>query len=152
MNEPLDLSAFTVTERLKKIMRLATDEAVKGRHQAVAPEHLLIGIVNDGEGPAVGIMEALDISPQTVRLRTKQAMTSDASAIPVPDPPYSPEALIVLQGAMAEAKEWGHSHLGSEHLLIGLLREGKSLAAQVMYGLGLTLAEARDQTRQLLSP
>src|SRR5919202_1923067 len=126
---------------------MAREEAVQLRHQYVAPEHILLALLRDGEGVAAAALANFEVDADALGARVKSKLREGRSGPPVgPDLPYSTHAKKVLEFAMTEARELNHSYVGTEHLLLGLLREEKGIAAEVLNQLGATLEEARRQT------
>jgi ATP-dependent Clp protease ATP-binding subunit ClpC len=145
------MQGYNFTERVRKVLAMARDEAARLNHEYVGTEHILLGLVREGEGVAVGVLRELQVDPDEVR-RTVDGLVKRGRAAPHtgPDLPYTSRAKKVLELAMAEARELNHAYVGTEHLLLGLLAEEKGIAAQALHSLGVTLREARAQTLSLL--
>jgi ATP-dependent Clp protease ATP-binding subunit ClpC len=115
----------------------------------VGTEHLLLGLVREGNGVAVKVLDALLISLETVRQQV-EAVAGRGEQAPSRHIPFTPPAKHVLELSLAEAQGLGHDYIGTEHILLGLIREGDGVAAQVLVALGADLARARQQVVQLL--
>ena len=144
-------SEITLSPRTKKVIEFAADEARKLGHSHVGTEHILLGLVREGEGVAAAVLTNLNVDVEEVEQTIEQRVTKGGAArVAGPDLPYTRGAKKVLELAMAETRELDHSYVGSEHLLLGLLREGAGVAAEVLTDLGVTLEEARAETLRLL--
>jgi len=142
---------YNFTDRVRKILHLAREEAARLGHEYVGTEHILLGLVREGEGVAAAVLTNLNVDVEEVEQTIEQRVTKGGAARVVgPDLPYTRGAKKVLELAMAETRELDHSYVGSEHLLLGLLREGDGVAAEVLTDLGVTLEEARAETLRLL--
>jgi len=143
------MHGYNFTERVRKVLAMSREAAVELRHANVGTEHMLLGIVREGEGVACAVLENLGLDLDDVRdhvlTLVKQGNTPVGS-----DVPYNSRAKKVLELAMSEARELNHTYVGTEHLLIGLLREMKGVASQVLEHLGCTLEAARDETLRIL--
>jgi len=139
------------TDRARLVVVTAQEEARALDHSYVGTEHLLLGLVHDGVG-GVGVktLESLGIGPDAVRQRVKETVSRGEQA-PSGHIPFTPRAKEVLTLSLQEARELGHRYIGTEHLLLGLLREGDGVAAQVLTGLGVGLNEARERVVRLLA-
>ena len=149
--KPTGLSGYNFTERVRVVLARAREEAMRLQHARVDTEHLLLGLVREGQGIAATVLRNLDVDlseiPRKIEaLVPKGATTSHAG----PDLPYTGPAKKVLELAMTEARELNHSYVGTEHLLLSLLREGKGVAAQVLTAAGVTLDTVRAETLRLL--
>ena len=144
-------NGYNFTERVRKVLAMSREEAHALNHEYVGTEHILLGLLKEGEGVACAVLQALDIDLDEVRedilLHVKRGGASSTTG---PDLPYTSRAKRVLELSMAEARDCNHSYVGSEHLLLGLLREEKGIAAQVLTDRGLTLSRARAETLRLL--
>ena len=147
------MNGYNFTERVRKVLAVARDEAIDLRHEYVGTEHILLGLVRDGEGVASAVLANRSIDAQQLGARIKDIVKSGSADKQVgPDLPYTSRAKKVLELSMAEARMFKHSYVGTEHLLLGLLAEQKGIAAQVLNDSGLTLDEAREETLRLLGP
>jgi ATP-dependent Clp protease ATP-binding subunit ClpC len=136
------------TERAQKVLALAQEEAVRLGHNNVGTEHILLGLVREGEGIAAKALKALNLNPEKIQ-REVEALIGRGSDIDQP-PHYTPRAKKVIELSMDEARKIGHSYVGTEHILLGLIREGEGVAARVLNNLGVSLNKARQQVLQLL--
>jgi len=142
---------YNFTDRVRTILHLAREEAARLGHEYVGTEHILLGLVREGEGVAAAVLTNLNVDVEELEQMIEQRVTKGGAARVVgPDLPYTRGAKKVLELAMAETRELDHSYVGSEHLLLGLLREGAGVAAEVLTDLGVTLEEARAETLRLL--
>jgi len=137
------------TDRAQRVVVLAQEEARTLNHNYIGTEHLLLGLVREGEGVAAKALESLGISLDEVRQQVEEIIGQGQEA-PPGHIPFTPRAKKVMELAQREANDLGHSYIGTEHLLLGLAREGEGVAAQVLVKLGADLARARQQTIQLL--
>src|SRR5579862_4444762 len=138
------------TERARRSMVLAQEEARRLGHNYIGTEHLLLGVIHEGEGVAAKSLEQLGISLEAVREKVEETIGLSGTA-PTGSPPFTPRAKKVLELSLREALQLGHNYIGTEHMLLGLVREGEGVAAQVLVSLGADLARVRQQVIQLLS-
>ena len=138
------------TDRARRVVVLAQEEARLLNHNYVGTEHLLLGLIHEGEGVAAKALESLGISLQAVRTEVEEIIGQGQSA-PTGHIPFTPRAKDVLELSLREAKQLGHNYIGTEHILLGLVREGEGVAAQVLVKLGAGLPRVRQQVIQLLS-
>jgi ATP-dependent Clp protease ATP-binding subunit ClpC len=129
---------------------LAQDEARLRNHDDLGTEHLLLGLIREGEGVAVRALESLGISLEAVRAQVQEIIGQGQSA-PTSQIPFTPGAKKVLELSFREALQLNHDYLGTEHLLLGLIREGEGVAAQVLMQLGADLSRVRQRVIELLS-
>jgi ATP-dependent Clp protease ATP-binding subunit ClpC len=118
-------------------------------HDYIGTEHVLLALIDEGEGVAAKVLEALEISPDAVRERVESVIGRGELA-PAGHIPFTPQAKKLLRLALEESRALGHNYIGTEHILLGLIREGDGVAAQVLTGLGADLNEARAQVIRLL--
>jgi len=137
------------TERARRIIMLAQEEAKRLNHSAVGTEHMLLGVVREGEGVASKVLELLNISPERVRAEIESAIGRGERA-PHEEVTFTPRAKKVLELALRESVQLGHDFIGTEHLLLGLVREGEGPAAQVLAQRGIELDAIRQQVIRLL--
>jgi ATP-dependent Clp protease ATP-binding subunit ClpA len=137
------------TARAQRVVVLAQEEARMLNHNYLGTEHLLLGLVREGEGVAARALESLGISLQAVRQQVEEIIGQGQQA-PAGHLPFTPRAKKVMELAQREADDLGHNYVGTEHLLLGLVREGEGVAAQVLVKLGADLARVRQQVVQLL--
>jgi ATP-dependent Clp protease ATP-binding subunit ClpA len=138
------------TDRARQAIVLAQDEARRLNHNYIGTEHLLLGLLRDGNGVAAKALTQLDVSLSAVRRQVEQQVGS-GEIVAGTHIPFTPRAKKVLELALREATQLGHNYIGTEHLLLGLLREGEGVAAQVLVDLGADLDRVRQQVVQLLS-
>ncbi len=138
------------TDRARRVLVLAQEEARLLNHSFIGTEHILLGLIHEGEGVAAKALEALGISLEAVREKVEETI-GPASSAPPGSPPFTPRAKRVLELSLREALQLGHSYIGTEHMLLGLVREGEGVAAQVLVSLGADLPRVRQQVIQLLS-
>ncbi|WNM24294.1 ATP-dependent Clp protease ATP-binding subunit [Demequina capsici] len=138
------------TDRARRVVVLAQEEARMLNHNYIGTEHILLGLVREGEGVAAKALEAMDISLNGVREQV-QEIIGEGSHAPSGHIPFTPRAKKVLELSLREALQLGHNYIGTEHILLGLIREGEGVAAQVLGKLGADLGGVRQQVIQLLS-
>ena len=141
---------FNFTERVRKVLSMARQEAIRLQHDYVGTEHILLGLIREGEGVAAHVLGNLGIDLDRVHERVSESVRQGKATIALGDLPYTSPAKKVLDFAMAEARELNHSYVGTEHLLLGLLRESKGVAAQVLNSLDVSVEEARSETLKVL--
>ncbi len=139
------------TPRAQKVIELGRQEADRFNHAYIGTEHLLLGIIALSEGVAVAVLEQMDVSLENVRLEVEKMVGTGPETKTVGNVPFTPRTKKVLQFAMAEAREM-NSYVGTEHLLLGLLREGEGVAAQVLRNLGVDLDAVRMAVRREIDP
>ena len=137
------------TERARRVVVLAQEEARLLNHNYIGTEHILLGLIREGEGVAAKALESLGISLEAVRQQVKEIIGRGQQA-PSGHIPFTPRAKKVLELSLREAEGLGHNYIGTEHILLGLIREGSGVAAQVLVKLGADLNRARQQVVQLL--
>jgi ATP-dependent Clp protease ATP-binding subunit ClpA len=132
------------------VVVLAQEEARLLNHNYLGTEHLLLGLVSEGQGVAATALESLGISLEAVRAQVEEIIGQGQRA-PTGHIPFTPRAKTVLELSLREAQQLGHNYIGTEHILLGLIREGEGVAAQVLVKLGADLSRVRQQVIQLLS-
>ncbi len=137
------------TERARRVIILAQEEAKRLNHSAVGTEHILLGIIREGEGVASKVLESLNINPDKVRAEIENAI-GRGERTPYEEVAFTPRAKKVLELALDEARRLGHNYIGTEHLLLGLIREGEGVAARVLEPMGADLERVRSQVVYLL--
>jgi ATP-dependent Clp protease ATP-binding subunit ClpC len=137
------------TDRARRVVVLAQEEARVLNHAHIGTEHLLLGLVHEGEGVAARALESLGISRPAVRREVKEIIGRGEQP-PSEHIPFTPRAKKVLELSLRESNQLGHTYVGTEHLLLGLLREGEGVAAQVLVRMGTDLNRARQQVVELL--
>ncbi len=138
------------TDRARRVVVLAQEEARLLNHNYIGTEHILLGLIHEGEGVAAKALESLGISLQAVRDQVEEIIGQGGSS-PSGHIPFTPRAKKVLELSLREALQLGHNYIGTEHILLGLIREGEGVAAQVLTKLGADLSRVRQQVIQLLS-
>ncbi|OMH25447.1 NDP-hexose 4-ketoreductase [Tersicoccus phoenicis] len=138
------------TDRARRVVVLAQEEARMLNHNYIGTEHILLGLIHEGEGVAAKALESLNISLGAVREQVQEIIGQGQQA-PSGHIPFTPRAKKVLELSLREALQLGHSYIGTEHILLGLIREGEGVAAQVLVKLGADLSRVRNQVIQLLS-
>jgi ATP-dependent Clp protease ATP-binding subunit ClpC len=138
------------TDRARRVVVLAQEEARMLNHNYIGTEHILLGLIHEGEGVAAKALEALNISLEAVRSQVEEIIGQGQQA-PSGHIPFTPRAKKVLELSLREALQLGHNYIGTEHILLGLIREGEGVAAQVLVKLGADLNRVRQQVIQLLS-
>jgi ATP-dependent Clp protease ATP-binding subunit ClpC len=137
------------TDRARRVMVLAQQEARMLNHDYVGTEHLLLGLIREGEGFAAKALESLGISLDAVRQQVEE-ITGQGQQAPSGRIPFTPRAKKVLELSLREAMHLAHHYIGTEHILLGLVREGDGVAAQVLVNLGADLNRVREQVIQLV--
>src|SRR5437870_5805565 len=138
------------TDRARRVVVLAQEEARMLNHNYIGTEHILLGLIHEGEGVAAKALESLGISLDAVRGQVEEII-GQGQAAPTGHIPFTPRAKKVLELSLREALQLGHNYIGTEHILLGLIREGEGVAAQVLQKLGADLNRVRQQVIQLLS-
>jgi len=138
------------TDRARRVVVLAQEEARMLNHNYIGTEHILLGLIHEGEGVAAKALESLGISLEAVREQVEEIIGQGQQA-PSGHIPFTPRAKKVLELSLREALQLGHNYIGTEHILLGLIREGEGVAAQVLVKLGADLNRVRQQVIQLLS-
>ncbi|MGD9679167.1 MAG: ATP-dependent Clp protease ATP-binding subunit [Vulcanibacillus sp.] len=136
------------TERSQKVLALAQEEAVRLGHNNIGTEHILLGLAIEGEGIAAKALQSLNVGLETIRVEVENLIGKE-NGKPI-SIAYTPRAKKVIELSMDEARRLGHNYIGTEHLLLGLIREGEGVAARVLNNLGINLNKARQQVLQLL--
>ena len=145
------MNGYNFTERVRKVLQMAREEAQRLHHEYVGTEHILLGLIREGEGVAAAVLQNLSVDLEEVQQKIEETVKKGKAAQTAgPDLPYTSRAKKVLELAMSEARELNHSYVGTEHLLLGLLREEKGIAAQVLTDAGVNLDAARAETLRLL--
>ncbi len=140
------------TERARRVMQLARDEAINLGHNVIGTEHILLGLLAEGEGVAAQVLRKMGVDTEEVRAEVaRQVGRGDASLSKTADIPLTSKAKRVLDLAVSEARKMGVNYVGTEHILLGLLAEGEGVAAQVLLGLGLNLDAVRQEVKNFLS-
>ena len=140
------------TDRARKVMQLANKEAQRFRHEYIGTEHILLGLVHEGAGVAANVLKNLDIDLQRIRREVEEIVQRGPDSIYMGKLPQTPRAKKVIEFAIDEARRLTHNYVGTEHLLLGLLREQEGVGAQVLMNLGLRLDFIREEVLKLLRP
>jgi ATP-dependent Clp protease ATP-binding subunit ClpA len=138
------------TDRARRVIVLAQEEAALLHHDYIGTEHLLLGLAHEGQGVAAKALESLGIRLEALRSQVEEAIGRGQRA-PSGHIPFTPRAKKVLELSLRESQQLGHNYIGTEHILLGLVREGEGVAAQVLVKLGADLSRTRQQVIQLLS-
>jgi ATP-dependent Clp protease ATP-binding subunit ClpC len=138
------------TDRARRVLVLAQQEAHLLDHNFIGTEHILLGLIHEGEGVAAKALESLGVSLEAVREKVAETTVPASSSTPT-SPPFTPRAKKVLELSLREALQLGHNYIGTEHMLLGLVREGEGVAAQVLGTLGLDLSGVRQRVIEVLS-
>ncbi len=138
------------TERARKVIILAREEAIRLGHNFVGTEHLLLGLVREGDGLAVAILKKLSVNLSTLKGEVEKVVSVGTQVSPAGEVPFTPQAKKVLEYGISEARSMGHNYIGTEHLLLGLVREGEGIASLVLRDVGVTVAAAKAQAQELL--
>ncbi|UCB56822.1 MAG: ATP-dependent Clp protease ATP-binding subunit [Candidatus Omnitrophota bacterium] len=138
------------TERARKVIILAKEEAKRFNHDYIGTEHILLGLIREGEGVASAVLQNTGLNLDKIRLEIEKLVQPGPTTVVSGDIPFTPRAKRVVELSMEEARQLGHNYIGTEHLLLGLLREGEGVAAQVLLALGLDLNKVRTEIMELL--
>jgi len=139
------MNGYNFTDRVRRVLRLAREEAARLHHEYVGTEHILLGLIREGEGVAATVLTNLNVDLEEISRRIEETVKKGTAAGSAgPDLPYTSRAKKILEFAMMEARELHHAYVGTEHLLLGVLREEKGIGAQVLVDAGVTLQRARS--------
>ncbi len=138
------------TDRARKVMQLANQEAQRFNHEYIGTEHILLGLVKEGSGVAANVLKNLDVDLRKIRVEVEKLVQTGPDMVTMGKLPQTPRAKKVIEYSMEEARQLNHNYVGTEHILLGLLREQEGVAAQVLMNLGLKLEEVRDEVLNLL--
>src|SRR5204863_2778426 len=140
------------TDRARKVMQLANQEAQRFNHEYIGTEHILLGLVKEGSGVAANVLKNLDIDLRKIRLEVEKIVQHGPGGeqVVMGRLPHTPRAKKVIDYSVEEARNLNHNYVGTEHLLLGLLREQEGVAAQVLMNLGLKLEDVREEVLNLL--
>ena len=138
------------TERARKVIILAKEEARRFNHDYIGTEHILLGLIREGEGVAASVLEKMGLSLENIRLEIEKLVQPGPTTQIIGDIPFTPRAKKALELAAEEARSLGHNYIGTEHILLGLIREGEGIASQVLLNLGLDLNRVRNEVLELL--
>jgi hypothetical protein len=137
------------TDRARRVVVLAQEEARLLNHNYIGTEHLLLGLIHEGDGVAARALESLEVSLEAVRARV-EAIIGEGASSPSGHIPFTPRAKKVLECALREALQLGHNYIGTEHILLGLIREGQGVAAQVLVEMGVDLPLIRQRVTGII--
>lgn len=138
------------TERARKVLVLAKEEARRFNHDYIGSEHILLGLVREGEGVACAVLQNLGIDLERLRFEIEKLASPGGTTLVSGDIPFTPRAKKALELAAEEARSFGHNYIGTEHILLGLAREGEGIASQVLFSLGIDLNKIREEISALL--
>lgn len=138
------------TERARKVILLAKEEAKRFNHDYIGTEHILLGLVREGEGVAAAVLASFGLTSDKIRIEVEKLVQPGPSTVISGDLPFTPKAKKVMELATEEARALGHNYIGTEHLLLGLIREGEGVASQVLMNLGMELERVREEVMNLL--
>ena len=135
------------TQRAQKVLQLAQEEAIRLKHEAIGTEHILLGLIREGGGIAAKALEAIGVSFDTIETGVETLVgTGEREVGPIVH--YTPRAKKVIELSVDESRKLGHSYIGTEHILLALIREGEGVAARVLNNAGVSLNKARQQVLQ----
>ena len=138
------------TDRARKVMQLANQEAQRFNHEYIGTEHILLGLIKEGSGVAAHVLKNLDIDLRTARSEVEKIVQSGWDMVRMGRLPLTPRSKKVIEYSIEEARNLNHNYVGTEHLLLGLIREREGVAAQVLMNLGLKLEDVREEVVRLL--
>ncbi|MBP7088569.1 MAG: ATP-dependent Clp protease ATP-binding subunit [Candidatus Omnitrophica bacterium] len=138
------------TERARKVLVLAKEEARRFNHDYIGTEHILLGLIREGEGVACAVLQNLGVDLERLRIEIEKLITSGSVASVLGDIPFTPRAKKALELSAEEARSLGHNYIGTEHILLGLLREEEGIASQVLFSLGVDLKRVKNEIYNLL--
>ncbi|MBI3270977.1 MAG: ATP-dependent Clp protease ATP-binding subunit [Planctomycetes bacterium] len=139
------------TDRARKVMSIARQEAQRFNHEYIGTEHILLGLVQEGSGIAAKVLKNLDVDLKKIRQEVEKLIPHGPPTVTMGQLPFTPRAKRVLELAQEEANNLGHDYIGTEHLLLGLLRENEGVAAQVLMNLGMKLEDVREEVLEVLN-
>ena len=132
------------TDRARKVMQLANQEAQRFNHEYIGTEHILLGLIKEGSGVAANVLKNLDIDLRKIRIEVEKLVQSGPDMVTMGKLPQTPRAKKVIEYSMEEARNLGHNYVGTEHLLLGLIREGKGLTSRIFARSHLALEHWRE--------
>ena len=145
------MNGYNFTDRVRKVLQMAREEAARLHHEYVGTEHLLLGLIREGEGVAAAVLTNLRVDFEEIVEKIERTVPKGkAGKAAGPDLPYTSRAKTILELAMSEARQLRSSYVGTEHLLLGTLGEERGIAAQVLTDAGITLDAARAETVRVL--
>ena len=140
------------TERVRKVLFLARDEASRLQHEYIGTEHLLLGIVREGEGIAAKVLKTMGLDFDQIRIAVEKLVSATGGTVMIGEIPFTPRGKTVLELAVEEARLLNHNYVGTEHLLLGLIREGEGVAARVLLDLGVDRKRVREEILKIIGP
>src|SRR5262245_10112639 len=138
------------TDRARKVMGLAKAEAQRLNHEYIGTEHILLGLVQEGSGVAANVLKQMNIDLKRIRNEIEKIVKGSPTMVTQGNLPFTPRAKKVLELAVEEASNLGHNYIGTEHLLLGLIKENEGIAARVLLNLGVKLEEVREEILEFL--
>ncbi len=138
------------TERARKVIVYAKEEARRFNHDYIGTEHLLLGLIREGEGVAAAVLQKLGVDLETIRIEVEKLVQAGPQTQVIGDIPFTPRSKKALELSAEEARALGHNYIGTEHILLGLVKEGEGMAYRVLLNLGLDLAKLRNEVMELL--
>ncbi|HKB15877.1 MAG TPA: Clp protease N-terminal domain-containing protein, partial [Planctomycetota bacterium] len=138
------------TDRAKKVMTLARQEAQRLNHEYIGTEHILLGLIQEGSGVAANVLRNMNIDLEKIRHEIEKIVKAGGGIVTQSNLPFTPRAKKVLELSMEEAANLGHNYIGTEHLLLGLIKENEGIAAQVLMNLGVKLEDVREEVLEFL--
>ena len=145
------MNGYNFTDRVRRVLQLAREEAARLHNEYVGTEHILLGLIREGEGVGAAVLINLNVDLEEISRRIEETVKKGAAAGSAgPDLPYTSRAKKILEFSMSEARELNHRYVGTEHLLLGVLREEKGIGAQVLTDAGVTLETARSEVLRVL--
>jgi hypothetical protein len=145
------MNGYNFTDRVRKVLQMAREEAARLQHEYVGTEHILLGLLREGQGVAAAALTKLKVDLADVTARVNETVKEGKNPAKSQELPYTSRAKKILEFAMSEARELNHMYIGTEHLLLGVLREEKGIAAQVLNDAGITLKQARAEVLHILA-
>ena len=137
------------TDRARKVMQLANQEAIRFNHENIGTEHILLGLVKVGSGVAAEVLKNLGVDLRRIRLEVEKIVQSGPDMVTIGKLPWDPRTKNAIVYSIEEARHLNHNYIGTEHLLVGLLYEQEGVAAQVLINLGLKLEDVREEVMKL---
>ncbi|MFG0316326.1 MAG: Clp protease N-terminal domain-containing protein, partial [Planctomycetota bacterium JB042] len=138
------------TDRARKVMNLAKQEAQRLNHEYIGTEHILLGLIQEGSGVAASVLKNLGIDLKKIRAEIEKIVKGSPTMVTMGSLPFTPRAKKVLELSLEEASQLGHNYIGTEHLLLGLIKENEGIAARVLTNLGVKLEEVREEVLEFL--
>jgi len=140
------------TDRSRKVMQLANQEAMRANCPYIDTPHILLGLCKEGSGVAANVLKNLDVDLGKIRTELERLLPPFTEAVSIGKLPQTPEARLVIENAINEARKLNHNYVGTEHLLLGILADGKSVACAILASMNLTPERVRDEALALLGP